>query len=113
MQPTMEEKSYYVIKNPFVDYWKHVFKTICEEVCILLDPFCDFTFSRYCTGDVLKMATRNATGQCHYFRFWKDLIKLRKDRSQAAFEAALASMHDCDDDEVGGQPKKTCKASQS
>ena len=45
MRPTIEEKSYYVIKNRFVDYWKPVFKKIGDEVFMLLDPFRDFTFS--------------------------------------------------------------------
>lgn len=99
MRPKVEEKTYFVISNPFKEDWQPEWKRVDGEVFVKIDKFeCDFF--RYCTGQAIKWGKRHDS-QNHYFPFWDDLINLRNQLSQTAFEKKLEDMR-----EDAGQGKR-------
>ena len=112
MRPNIQEKSYISISNPFKDDWRPTFRKVGDELFIQLRQF-DHEFFKHCTGQPLKWGKRDNSGQHHCFPFWDELVKLRNDLSQAAFEAALVNDDDDEDEEPVMKRVKPRKARMS
>jgi hypothetical protein len=106
-EPTIQEKKYFVITNQFGD-WKPPFKMISGYLFIQLNVW-DHNFFKFCTGQPLKMGKRNVAGQSHYFPFFEELVALRNQLSQKAFEDSIADLEDLNDHEHRQQGKKRRK----
>ena len=110
MRPKVEEKTYVVISNPFKDDWHPEWKRVGGNIYIKLDQY-NRDFFRHCTGTSAKWGRGWSDSQNHYFPFWHDLIKLRNDVSQAAFEKVFEEMRDEKDDNAKRQKPRKAKMS--
>jgi hypothetical protein len=104
MRPRIQEKTYFVISNPFKDMWQPEWKRVGGDAFIKLDKY-DRDFFKHCTGSAIAWGTK-AAAQNHYFPFWEDLVKLRNDASQAAFERVIDGMREDESVQKKQKPRR-------
>jgi hypothetical protein len=93
MRPTVENKI--VVTNPFNERWEPESKVVRAETFVLVNKY-DTPFFKFCTGDPLGGVNdpmdRTTTS------FWEELVKIRNDASQNAFNRALDEIREAADE---------------